>query len=320
MVRYLNDNEIRDLLTMPRAIALMREAFIDRAEARAFDVPLKRTHQPGGHLKILQAAAPKLNLIGYKASYNAKGGSSLLHLYDQKAGSLEAIIETGWLGSMRTAATTGVAVDELARPDSAVVACIGCGKHAGRQLEAVAAVRGIREARAFNRDPTRRRKFCDDMGAKLGIRMVPTERLEDALNGADIVNVMTNTRSPVVEGRLLSPGQHVTAAGANSLDRRELDLEAVRRADVVVVDSREVAREQCGDLLPAYELGIVHWDNVTDLSDLVSKRRAGRASPTEITLFESHGMCIEDIYVGWHVLGEARRLGIGIELPIGAGK
>lgn len=317
MVRYLKDTEIRGLLTMPRAIELMREAFEDRAAARAFDVPLTRTHQPGGHLKILQGASAKLGWIGYKASYSAPGGLQLLHLYNQKSGKLEAIIETSWLGSMRTAATTGVATDLLARADAAVVACIGCGRHAGRQLEAVAAVRKIREARAFNRDAGRRAKFCEDMSAQLGIRMVPVATLAEALDGADIVNVMTNTKTPVVEGRLLKSGQHVSAAGANSLDRRELDLEAVRRADVVVVDSREVARDQCGDLMHAYEAGLIHWENVPDLADVASKRRAGRTTDREITLFESHGMCIEDIYVGQHVLAEARKHNVGLDLPIG---
>ncbi len=147
--------------------------------------------------------------------------------------------------------------------------------------------------------------------------MRPAASAADALRGADIVNtVMTKSSTPVFDGALLEAGQHVNAAGGNALDRRELDLTAIRRADVIVVDSREVARDECGDLLPAVEAGVVHWDHLRDLGDVLAGHRTGRTTAEEITLFESQGMALEDLYMARHVLDAARRRGLGIDLPI----
>ena len=120
-----------------------------------------------------------------------------------------------------------------------------------------------------------------------------------------------------IDGRLFAPGQHVNAVGSNALHRREIDLEAVRRCDRIVVDSVEVARRECGDLLPAVDAGLVHWNNVTELGAVLEGSRPGRTSDRDLTLFESQGMGMQDIYVGKHVLDEAQRRGLGQALPIG---
>ena len=108
----------------------------------------------------------------------------------------------------------------------------------------------------------------------------------------------------------------MTAAGGNSLDRREIDLVTIGRSAVIVVDSRETAQLECGDLLPAVEAGLIYWENIADLGDVLVGRRPGRTSDAQITLFESHGMCIEDLYVGKYVLDAARERNIGKDIAI----
>lgn len=317
MVRYLTENEVKQILTMPKSIELMERAFRDRAEGNAFDTPRRRVRQPQGTLNIQQGAAPLLNVIGFKHTYAAAGRHvSLVHLHDQAQGSLEAMIEASWMGQMRTAATTAVAVNQLARADASVVACLGTGRHAAFQLEAVCAVRRIREARAYGRNQERLANFCSTMSRKLGIEVRASRSPQQALAGAHLVNVMTRAETPVFDGHLLEPGQHVTAAGGNSLDRREIDLVSIGRSSVVVVDSRETAQLECGDLLPAVEAGLIYWENIADLGDVLVGRRPGRTSDAQITLFESHGMCIEDLYVGKYVLDAARERNIGKDIAI----
>ena len=85
----------------------------------------------------------------------------------------------------------------------------------------------------------------------------------------------------------------------------------------MVVDSREVAKGECGDLVPALEQGLLYWENIPDLGEVLTGQRAGRTRDDEITLFESHGMALQDIYTGRHVLDVARARGIGVDLPIG---
>ncbi|MCC7081356.1 MAG: ornithine cyclodeaminase family protein [Burkholderiales bacterium] len=317
MVRYIKEDEVKRILRMADVVSCVEHAFRDRAQGKAFDIPRRRTLQPGGHLHILQAAAPQLNLIGFKAYYlKPESRTFYLHLINHQRGNQEALIEADWLGRMRTGAATGVATDALAPKSASVVACFGTGRHAQTQLEGVACVRRLTEVRAFGRNRERQAGFCDAMSRKLGVTVKPVHSEAEALAGAHIVNVMTRSDTPLFDGRLLAPGQHINAAGSNALDRREVDLEAVRRARVVV-DSREVARGECGDLLPAIERGLLYWEQVADLGEVLIGQRPGRTSDDDITLFESHGMGLQDLYTGRHVLELARAQGVGVDLPIG---
>ena len=97
----------------------------------------------------------------------------------------------------------------------------------------------------------------------------------------------------------------------------ELDELAIKRCARVVVDSRGTARNECGDLLPLIESGQLDWDALPELGELIAGHLAGRKSRDEITLYESHGMGIQDIYTGHHILEVARQKNIGIDLPIG---
>ncbi|HEV2095171.1 MAG TPA: ornithine cyclodeaminase family protein [Chthoniobacterales bacterium] len=220
------------------------------------------------------------------------------------------------MGKMRTAATTAVATRLLARANARVVACFGTGRHGGFQLDAVCAVRTIDEVKVFGRNEARVANFCATMSKKLDVAVRAVKTPREAVAGADIINVMTPSPTPVFDGAWLEPGQHINAAGSNALDRRELDLETIKRSDVIVVDSREVAELECGDLLPAFEAGLVHWKHLPELADIIAGRHAARSSDQQITLFESQGMCIEDLYVGKYVLDTAKLRNIGIDLPI----
>lgn len=316
-MRYVKEEYVKALLPMAAAIDCVEQAFRDYAAGLAFDVPRERTKTEFGSLHILQAASTRLNVIGFKAYFPGRSARTfLLHLINLEHGHLEGIINADEMGIRRTGAATAVATRALSRPDSSVVACFGSGRHAVTQLEAVAAVRPIREARVVGRDAKRLEAFRAQVEAKLGIVVTMAATPEMALCDADIVNIVTRSDTPLFAGRLLQPGQHVNAVGSNALHRREIDLDAIRRCDVIVVDSVEVAQRECGDLLPAIEGGLIHWSNMPDLGSVLVGRREGRSSAEQISLFESQGMGVQDIYVGKHVLDAALQQGIGIDLPI----
>jgi alanine dehydrogenase len=130
------------------------------------------------------------------------------------------------------------------------------------------------------------------------------------------VITITTARDPVLLGEWLEPGVHVNAAGSNSLLRRELDDAAVQRANLVVVDSRQQARIECGDLLGPAERGIVEWDQLVELADVVAGQGRRRTSPDEITLFESQGLGLEDVAVAMRVYERARAEGLGQDLEL----
>lgn len=319
MIRYLTEKDVASLLDMPLALEQVERALADRALGRAVDVPRVRARIPAGTLHVLEAAAPELDLIGYKAYYSAvaTGTRFFVHLFEATSGKPVAMIEASHLGMVRTGAASGVATRYLARRDAAVVAMIGAGKQAVGQLEAVCNVRRIEEIRVWSRSGERAQKFCDDMLPRLNIPMRVAGSAEAAVRGADIVNVITKSATPVLKGEWLEPGQHVNAAGANALTRREIDEAAGKRADLVVVDARGTARSECGDLLPLAEKGFLDWDTLTELGEVITARAPGRTSPDQVTLYESHGMGIQDIYVAGKLLEMARARNVGVDLPVG---
>lgn len=317
MAIYLSEQDVRQVLTMPIALEQVERAFSDRALGLSFDIPRQRTKLAGGHQHILQAAAPPLNVVGYKAYYIKPGRSrsSLVHLIDKEDGRLEAIVEADWMGTLRTGASTGIAAKYLARQAAGVLGLFGYGRHAATQLDAVSRVRRLTEVKVFGRDATRTRAFCTEFEQRLGIPVGPATP-EHTVRGSDMIVVMTKSAEPLFDGNWLEPGQFVAAAGSNALDKREIDLATAERADLIVVDSRDVARNECGDLLSAVEAGIVHIDTLPDLGEIVAGRRTGRTDDNQVILYESHGMGIQDLYTAARVLDLARARGLGTALPM----
>jgi len=319
MVRYLNERDVESLLTMPLALEAVEQALKDRTLGQAVDVPRVRAHIPAGTLHVLEGAAPQLGFIGYKAYYSLRSGGTryYLNLFNCSSGRLDAIIEASYLGMVRTGAASGVATRYLARENSRVVGMIGAGKQAVGQLEAVCHAREIREARVYSRNPERARRFCELMTSRLGIVLRAVSSVAEAVGGADVINVITKASTPVLGGELLEAGQHINAAGSNALSRRELDETAIRKVDRVIVDARGTASKECGDLLPLVEKGVLQWEVLPELGEVIVGHAPGRSASKEITLYESHGMGIQDVYVGARILAVARERGVGVDLPIG---
>lgn len=318
MVRFIKEDEVKLLLTMPKTVELVEQALRDRAKGRAIDTPRVRTVIPAGSLQVMQGAVPGMNLIGYKAYYSArsKGTRFFVHLFDAATREPTAIIEASYLGMMRTGAASGVAARYLARKNAAVVGMIGAGKQAVGQLEAVCFTCKVSEVKVYSRTIERARDFCAALSGRLGVKMQAVATAAEAVRGADIINVITKAATPVLEGAWLEPGQHVNAAGSNTFKRRELDEAAVQRCSPVVVDARGTARNESGDLLPLVEAGLLDWDTLPELGEVIVGQVAGRTSDQQITLYESHGMCIQDLYTAQHVLEAARQKNLGVDLPI----
>jgi ornithine cyclodeaminase len=319
MIRYINEKEVAQILAMPKTVELVEASLRARAEGRAVDVPRVRARIPSGTLHILEAAAPDLKLIGYKAYYSSpgKGARYHVHLIDTESGAQVAMIEASHLGMVRTGAASGVATKYMAREDASTVGMLGAGKQAVGQLEAVCAVRKIRSVKVYSRKMDRARALCSALSARLGVTMEAVATPADAVRGVDIVNVITKAAEPVLLGAWLEPGQHINAAGSNALTRRELDAAAIVRCTRIAVDARATARNECGDLLPLIEKGLLDWDALPELGEIITGRIPGRTSRDDITLYESHGMGIQDIYTGHHIFEVARQQNIGIELPVG---
>jgi ornithine cyclodeaminase/alanine dehydrogenase-like protein (mu-crystallin family) len=269
-------------------------------------------------LQLMGAAVGGMGL-GLKAySVTREGVRFVVLLWDEVTGKLQAVIEADRLGQIRTGAATGVATKLLARADADTVGIIGSGWQARSQLEAVCAVRTIRTARVFSPNPSHREAFAREMEARTGVTVEAMSDIRKAVAGASIIVTITKADSPVLEGGLIEAGVHINAAGSNRSSAQEIDLETVRRADRIFIDSRSQGKTEAGDLIPAVEANLISWSDVAELADLVAGKAEGRVSEEQITLFESLGIAIEDVAAARTVYEKARSVGIGTEIQSSA--
>ena len=318
MALFLTEQEVAQLLPMNECIDALERAFAHAGSGRVENKPRSRIRMPGGFFHFMAAADGGLGVFGYKAypSFAGPGGSRMMvMLYDYQSGELLSCMEAGRLGQIRTGAASGLATRCMARDAAKTVAVIGSGFQARTQLEAVCAVREIKEARVFSRRQERREEFARRSSERLGLEVRPVESGQECIEGADIVIAITSARDPVVLGDWLCPGSHVNAAGGNHWQRREVDEAVVLRSEVIVVDDMEQARIECGDLMWLEARGSFRWDMAHRLQDVVAGRVPGRLTQDGVTLFESMGVALEDIAAADLVYRKAREQGIGQELP-----
>jgi ornithine cyclodeaminase/alanine dehydrogenase-like protein (mu-crystallin family) len=301
MPLYLTERDVTELLQMADTLAAVEAVFKAQAAGTASNQARRRVRAAGATLNVMSAAmegtaAVRAYLVLKAYTVTSSGARFHVSLYDAGTGELLAFIEADRLGQMRTGAASGIATKYLAREDAHTVAVYGTGWQARSQLAAVCAVRSIRDVRVYSRRPENRERFCAEMAAELHLNSIrPVDQPEAAAEGADIIITITSARNPVVSGEMLGPGVHINAAGGNSLLRRELDDEAITRASSIIVDSVDQARIEAGELLSAVEKGLLTWERVRELRQIVSGEVQPRRSDNDITIFKSLGLAIEDL-------------------------
>lgn len=316
MALFLSEDDVKQVLTMPMALAAVESAHRDLALGQAQDTPRARSRLPQTVLHILQGALPAQGVLGYKAyTSNRSGNRFLVHLFDAASGALLAMIEADFLGMMRTGAASGVAARCLARPECRVAGVFGSGWQAEGHVEAICAALPLEKVKVFGRKPDKLAAFCSRLAEKTGVEVVPVASPEEAVRGSHLIGTVTTSATPLFEADWLEAGAHINAAGSNALIRQELSEAALRRCGLVCVDSVPTALAEAGDLLPLLEKGRLHQRQLVELGDILVGRREGRTSPDQITLFESQGMAIQDLAVAVRVLAAARERGLGQALP-----
>ncbi len=317
MALFLSENDVKKLLTVEMALDGVESAHRELALGQALDTPRARTRLPQTALHILQGGLPAQGILGYKAyTSNRSGNRFLVHLFDAASGELLAVVEADYLGMMRTGAASGIAARWLARPESAVAGVFGAGWQAEGHIRAICATLPLRQVKVYSRQAERLAAFCQRLGELTGVAVVPAATPEAAVRGSDVVGTVTTAGKPLFDAEWLEPGTHINAAGSNALIRQELSEAAIRRCDLITVDSVATALAEAGDLLPPLEKGRLHPRQLVELGDVIIGRRAGRVGPEQISLFESQGLAIQDLAVAHRVLLAARAAGAGCQLPM----
>ncbi len=230
-----------------------------------------------------------------------------------------AIMPDGVIQKVRVAALSAVGARYLAPGRPRILALFGSGWQAGAHIEFLAAQFAFEEIRVFSPNPDHCRVFCETWSKKLGREVRAAATAREAVEGADFIQAATAAWDPVFDGHWIAKGAYVASIGGSdaSNKRREIDDETIRRADLYVVHSKEVARnDQSPDIWEAAQNGLIAWDAIHELQELVAGKVPGRTSPDQTTLFNNNtGAGTQFAAVGSVVLRRARELGIGREIP-----
>jgi alanine dehydrogenase len=226
---------------------------------------------------------------------------------------------------IRTAATSAVGTRCLAREDSKVLGILGAGGEAKYHLLALSKIRPFGVAKVYCRTQSTREQFCRSMEKLVACEVKPVSSAREAVESVDVLLTATNSNVPVFNGEWLQAGAHVTSimggnvglvrAGVAAKPRRELDDTTIKRADVIVVNSREQAiQDEQADLFDPVEAGFLRWEKVGELGQLLNRMIPGRTSAEQITLYKNNaGQGVADVAVASRIYSLARRTGIGME-------
>tara|TARA_Y100000310_G_scaffold181241_1_gene181153 strand:+ start:9250 stop:10170 length:921 start_codon:yes stop_codon:yes gene_type:complete len=305
------------LLSIDDAIVAVDESLMHRAHALAANNPRERAvGGPDVYVNTMLGIDHALGVHGFKTYTVASGVFRFfVYLYDSATSGLLAIVEANKLGQLRTGAATGVATREMANADASEVGIIGSGFQARSQLEAVTKVRPVRRARVYSPTREHRESYAHEMSHELGIDVAPVDSAKAAVEGTDIAITVTSSREPVLNGEWLEPGMHVVAAGGADPYVREIDDLTVQRADLIVVDDKAQAQIEAGELMMPSGRGLVLWEQMRELWQIVSGEVTARTAPGDITLFKSLGMTLWDIAAAKIVYDRAVETGVGRSLP-----
>jgi len=326
----LDDDAVRAALKPEQCEAAMVDALIAHAEGRG-SFPLRTvTNPPGagamlGMMPAHLAGAPgsfALKTVCMVEANHARGldtHQGLVALFSAETGVATAILNASAITEIRTAAVTAAATRALARADAEVIAIVGAGVQGRAHLRALHGVRPWSEVRIASRTPSRATTLAADASALLGddATVVVAPDAEAAITGADVIVLATSSREPVINRDWLAAGGHVNAVGASSPTARELDVRTVADA-ALFCDSRESLLNEALEFRLAREEGAIDGESHirAELGELFSGRHPGRRDATELTLFRSLGVGIEDLAAAELAVVRARELGLGTEVSL----
>ncbi|MEH6452158.1 MAG: ornithine cyclodeaminase family protein [Psychromonas sp.] len=313
-MKYISEALSSQLITHELAFSAVSAAFIAASEqAKLFPVVIAQGHSENSIFSLKSAHTEKL--VGWKTgSYwpsniakNIPCHASTIFLLDPETGLLDAVIEGSAVNAYRTAAADAVAVSVLAREQASCLAIFGTGHQAFYECVAVCLVRDIREVLVVGRNNEKAQAMVKKL-AGVGIH-AQVENAEQACRAADIIITATTAREALFSAEWVQPGTHISAMGVDTKGKQELPAALFNSADLYCdfcSQSVVIGEFQHGDKN-------VMIDKLTMIGEVLSGRAQGRKNDTDITIFDSSGIAVQDLFVGQHLLNAAIAAGHSIE-------
>ncbi|QFI69043.1 Ornithine cyclodeaminase [Sinorhizobium alkalisoli] len=321
-MKILTERELRRIVPLDReAVACVEEAFHALATKAVAMPPILRLDIPEhrGEVDVKTAYVPGLDGFAIKISpgffdnpkIDLPSTNGMMVVLSSRTGLVRALLlDNGYLTDVRTAAAGAVAAKHLSRQDASVAAILGAGMQARLQLEALALVRPIREARLWARDAAKAEATARALSEKLGFPVEGVNDAKAAVTGTDIIVTTTPSEAPILKAEWLQPGQHVTAMGSDAEHKNELDPQAILRGTYVADSLKQTRR--LGELHHAIAAGLVTQDaEFAEIGEVIAGVKAGRTTAEEITIADLTGTGIQDTAIATLAVGRANAADAG---------
>lgn len=332
MALLLNERDVTQLLPMADLIDAMEAALaafstgqvrqpvrsIVELGSHGFFGVMPAAYSLGAASPVLGAAGAGAKLVTVVPANHERGLPSHLAtilLFDPETGALDAIIDGRYITEARTAAVSAVSARHLARPDSTIAAIIGSGVQARSHADALSRVLRLKEFRIWSPSAAHREDAARDIENATGVRATVSASARAAVDGADIVVLVTSATAPVIEDAWITTAVHVIGVGACRPTQREMPGALVGRARLIV-DSRDAALKEAGDILLAQKDG-TNIRIAAELGEICAGQAPGRTAGDDVTIFKSLGLAIEDVVSAQLVLRRARESGAGTTIELG---
>ncbi|MBC8732887.1 ornithine cyclodeaminase family protein [Paraburkholderia sp. UCT2] len=292
---HLTDARIDELITIDDAIPALEQGFRELSSGAAAVQRRVRTEAGGVKLSTLGAVLPGLGVAGAKVYSTIAGQFNFsIVLFSTVDGSLLATLDANAITRIRTAATTVVAVRALAKQQARTVAAFGTGVQGRAHALALAAHTDLRSFRIVGLEGTRELAAAvTAAGSTRGIEATVCDA-GDAVRGADVIVTATRATGALFDGNAVSPGALVAAIGSSLPHTRELDDTLIARASRIVVELREQAREEAGDLVLT-QPGTFDWNDTVELGDVLTGRAKGRVADDDVIVYKAVGIGLQDV-------------------------
>jgi alanine dehydrogenase len=321
-ILWLNRQEVEMLLDMKGTLTVVEEAFRQHG--------LKKVQMPpklylyfkkhNGDLRTMPAYLKEQDITGVKIVNvhpdNPKKGlptvMALVILNSTKTGAPVAIMDGTYLTDMRTGASGGVAVKYLARKNAKIMGFVGTGNQAKTQLLAINEIIDIDVIKATSTSEKGTLAFKNEMEKRISCDIIAKKNIKGVCN-CDILVTTTPSRQPIVMNEWISDGTHINAIGADAPGKEELDPEILKRSKVVVDDIPQASHSGEVNVPISKNLFSVN-DICCELGEVIAGKKKARTKDSDITVFDSTGLAIQDIATANMVYQKALKENVGIKL------
>lgn len=315
----LDEAEVSELINISEAIEQVEKAFKLYALGQCVMPPKLYLDLPqyNGDFRAMPTYIDGIAGLKWVCVYPNNPGKNIptvlatILLSDCTTGEPLALMGGTYLTSLRTGAAGGVAVKYLARKDSSVIGLIGAGAQARTQLAAINQVRpDIQKVKVFDPNKSVGENFVIETSAELGLDIQLVDTIEDAAQ-SDILVTTTPVKTPILLKKHVRPGTHINAIGADAEGKQELASDLVLGSKIIVDDIAQACHS--GEINVPLACGVIkHNDIYSSIGEVVANIRTGRENDTEITIFDSTGLAIQDIVCAKLVYEKAKRLAYSI--------